>query len=317
MLELVTPELVLGLLRRHQDALTLSRVGMVGLDLIGRGEANLNLRVRLEEGPDLNLRIGLRGDESVAALHREFSLLRVVPGDVGPRAFVQDSTGADLPYPYLLLEYLAGDISPHWPPASYDAHARTLARLHMQAYDRHGDLDSLTTEPFDMLARFDAACHYWNERTPELFELPFVPRLRAAIRQYIVARRTHFTSLPGFSLVHGDAHWRNILLYEGRARYIDWEWATIGDPACDVAKVGWDVATAWQFALTGEQLEGYLDTYLALRPDPTLRARREVWMVFTMFFDQLYHRTRLGDDRSGQHRLTVQQLERYLTERFL
>lgn len=317
MLESMTPELVIRLLHQHRDALALTRFEQVTVELIGRGEANLNLRVRLEAGSDLNLRIGLRGDESADALRREFAILRAVPPEVGPRAFVQDFTGAELPYPYLFLEYLTGDISQRWSRADYEAHARALARLHGQAYAGHGDLDNPSTKPLDMVTRFDAACRYWVERRPDIFALPPVSRLHTAIRQYMVAQNAHFTALRRFSLVHGDAHWRNILLHEGRVRYIDWEWATLGDPACDVAKVGWDVATAWQFKLTGEDLERYLATYLALLPDPTLRTRREAWMIFTMFFDQIYHRTRLNDDQTGRHMFTVEQLEHYLTERLL
>ena len=53
--------------------------------------------------------------------------------------------------------------------------------------------------------------------------------------------------------------------------------------------LGWDIATAWQMELTGERLDAFLAAYLALEPDATLHLRRDLWMISTMFFDQLYH----------------------------
>ncbi len=69
--------------------------------------------------------------------------------------------------------------------------------------------------------------------------------------------------------------------------------------------------------LTGERLDSFLDTYLALEPDDTLRQRRDLWMVYTMFFDQMYHRTQISTDSTGKQAYTVRQIETYLTDRFL
>jgi hypothetical protein len=99
--------------------------------------------------------------------------------------------------------------------------------------------------------------------------------------------------------------------------YIHWEWAAIGDPAQDIAMLGWDIATAWQMELRGERLDAFLNAYLALQPDDTLHLRRDLWMVVTMFFDQMYHRTQIPSDTTGKQASTVQQLETYLARRFL
>ena len=81
--------------------------------------------------------------------------------------------------------------------------------------------------------------------------------------------------------------------------------------------LGWDVATAWQMELRGERLDGFLAAYLALEPDETFRERRDLWMVSTMFFDQMYHRTQIASDTTGRQTYTVQQIETFLTQRFL
>lgn len=109
----------------------------------------------------------------------------------------------------------------------------------------------------------------------------------------------------------------NILFTGDRVRSIDWAWAAIGDPASDIAMIGWDIATAWQMESTGERLDAFLETSLELEPDDTLRQRRDLWMVYTMFFDQMYHRAQIPDDSTGRQSYTVQQIETYLTDRFL
>ena len=68
------------------------------------------------------------------------------------------------------------------------------------------------------------------------------------------------------------------------------------------------------------QWSAYLNTYLALHPDKTLEQRCRVWMIYFMFFDQLYHRTQISDkidSMSCPHAFTVQQIERYLINEFL
>ncbi|NJN18706.1 MAG: hypothetical protein HC822_21845 [Oscillochloris sp.] len=44
--------------------------------------------------------------------------------------------------------------------------------------------------------------------------------------------------------------------------------------------------------------------------------RRECWMLFSMYFDQIYHRTQLANDPHGHQAFTVNQLERCLLARF-
>jgi hypothetical protein len=123
--------------------------------------------------------------------------------------------------------------------------------------------------------------------------------------------------LRRFTLVHGDAHPLNILFDGATIRYIDWEQAAIGDPACDVAMVGWDIATPWQLQLTDAKLEAFLDAYLMLEADDSLPRRRDLWMVYTMCFDQMYHRTQIASDPTGKQANTVQLIETYLVDRFL
>jgi len=310
-------ETVAALIQCHRDSLRLEQVDQVETALLGQGEANLNVLVTVNQSQRFNLRIGLRKAESERTLQREYDLLQLVPAGIGPRTYGLDFSRRKLPQPYMVLDYLAGELKTAWDITDLEAHACTLARLHQQKFAQHGAIGQLSDPPYDFLHRFDTGVTYWQTHHPYLLDIPVVQRLLPAIRQHISDNNELFLDLRRFTLVHGDAHPLNILFDGDHISYIDWEWAAIGDPAEDIAMLGWDVATVWQMALIGERLDGYLAAYLVLEPDDTLRERRDLWMVSTMFFDQLYHRTQIPSDTTGKQAYTVQQIEAYLNNRFL
>jgi aminoglycoside phosphotransferase (APT) family kinase protein len=312
-----TIETVTAIIRKHRDVLALAEIDHVASSVIGQGEASLNVLVTVNRSQRFNLRIGLRGKESERTLQAEFDMLQVVPEGIGPRAFVVDFSQTHLRQPYMLLEYIPGELKKTWDTEDLLAHARALARLHKRKFDRHGAISDLSNRSYDFLHRFDVALNYWQTHHPYLLDIAIVQRLLPPIRQFVNDHNDLFTSLRRFTIVHGDAHPLNVLFRGDRVYYIDWEQATIGDPACGVAMVGWDIATSWQMQLAGEQLDRFLDAYLSLEPDETLRERRDVWMVYTMCFDQMYHRTQIPTDSTGRQAHTVQQIETYLVDRFL
>ncbi|MCB9079089.1 MAG: phosphotransferase [Anaerolineaceae bacterium] len=312
-----TIETVTDITHKHAGVLGLGVINHVESALIGQGEANLNVLVKVNQSHNFNLRIGLRDKESERTLQSEFDMLQLAPEGIGPGVFVVDFSRAEMAAPYMLLEYVAGDLKKTWDMTDLKAHAHTLARLHERKFDQHGAIGHLSDAPYDFLRRFDVAVEYWQTNHPHLLEIPIVQRLLPPIRHFVTVNNSLFTSLRRFTIVHGDAHPQNILFDGNRLCYIDWEWAVIGDPACDIAMIGWDIATGWQMELTGESLDSFLDTYLALEPDDALRQRRDVWMVYTMYFDQIYHRTQIPTDSTGKQLYTVQQIETYLSQRFL
>jgi aminoglycoside phosphotransferase (APT) family kinase protein len=310
-------ETITAILRKHRNILYLEQIEQVELALIGQGEANINLLVTVNRSHRFNIRIGLRGKESERTLQSEFEVLQLLPSGIGPGVFALDFSQTHLPQPYLLLQYITGALKKTWDLADLQLHAHTLARLHQRKFDGHGPIGQLSEAPYDFLYRFDVALNYWQSHHPYLLEIPVVQRLFRPIRHFIVAHRDLFMALRHFTIVHGDLHPLNILFNGDQLCYIDWEMAAIGDPALDVSMIGWDIETSWQMELTGDHIRDFLDTYLALEPDDTLPQRREVWMIYTMFFDQLYHRTQIPNDVTGRQLYTVQQIESYLTQRFL
>lgn len=315
-METPTTATVTAILRQHGATLGLA-VERVEVTPIGQGEANLNVLATVNQTHRFNLRIGLRGAESARTLQSEFDLLQLVPKGIGPTAFVVDCSQTQLGYPFMLLEYLAGEVKKTWDTPDLQAHARTLARLHERQFAGHGPIGQLSQAPYDFLHRFAVALDYWQVHHPYLFDIPIVQRLLPPIRHFVSEHASLFTRLRRFSLVHGDAHPLNVLFHADTVRYIDWEMAAIGDPALDLAMIGWGISTPWQMALTAEQIDNFLATYCALKTDEDLCQRRAVWIVYTMYFDQLYHRTQIAHDATGKQAYTVQQIETYLAQRFL
>ena len=270
---------VAAIIQCHREVLGLEQIDQIETALLGQGEANLNVLVTVNQAQRFNLRIGLREAESERTLQREYDVLQLVPAGIGPRAFVVDLSRTQLNQPYMLLDYLAGELKTAWDRADLEAHTRTLARLHQQTFAQHRAIGQLSDAPYGFLHRFETGVSYWQTHHPALFDIPVVQRLLPAIRQLVSANTDLFARLQRFTPVHGDAHPLNILFQSDRVCYIDWEWAAIGDPAQDIAMLGWDVATAWQMELRGERLDGFLAAYLALEPDETLRERRDLWDV--------------------------------------
>jgi len=263
--------------------------------------------------------------EGEAHLVREFERLALLPLGIGPTPLYLDTSRREVPYPCAILSFVPGEPHADWSVEDLRAHAATLARVHQHQVPYWGSIGEEQERPFDMRQRFHESLDYWEIAYRRLFEIDIVARLVPRLDVYIDAHNSLFTGLPAFSLVHGDPCVPNILFEQGEVRYIDWEWMVWGDPALDVAQLGWGIANPpWQIALTEGRLDAYLQAYQAHRPDPTVRERREVWMAYIKFFDHLHYRTKArrprleADDLSTDHyAATVERIVGSLVAQFL
>jgi aminoglycoside phosphotransferase (APT) family kinase protein len=298
-------------------------IGTLATALLGAGESNLSLRVDVNGQPRFTARLAYR-PEADAHLAHEFADLALLPPGIGPTPLHLDLSRQYVPYPCAILSFVPGDIHVDWPSEDLQTHAATLARLHQQQMPCWGATDDLHNGPFDMHERFRASLTYWRTHHPELFEIAVVERLVPRLDAYFAAHNDLFTALPSFSPVHGDLCVPNILFDRGAVRYIDWEWMEYGDPAMDVAQLGWDIANPpWQLCLVGERLDAFLGAYLAHRPDPVLPERRKVWITYFKFFDHLHFRTRAAQQVTAppatapQYVAAVERIEQALVAQFL
>lgn len=204
---------------------------------------------------------------------------------------------------YLVVEHLPGHVRPAsaWTDDLLAAHARQLARLHERAYPGHGDVSATErlAPRLSMVDTVDEGWQWWSEHHPELAGAPDVAALWPRVRRLAEATEPEFARLETFCLTHGDAAVTNILVSGGVPRYVDWEWARIGDPARDLGFIGGDVwLEPWYLDLGPDRLRRFLEAYVAAggRGDvDALAARARCWLVQEALFVSLHFRRRAAE----------------------
>jgi thiamine kinase-like enzyme len=318
-MRLPSREIIKVIIEHHRHTLALDHVGHVDVSFIGQGYANLNVLVTVNQAHQFNLRIGLKNNKTAARkLQNEVDVLRRVPVGIGPRSFVVDLSRTHLPKPYSILQYLPGETKTLWSDVDLETHACRLAQLHQRKFAQHGKFGRLTQAEFDILNDFRDNLHYWQIHYPALFDLATFQRLIPTIRQFVADHAKLFSGLHTFTIVHNDLNMRNMVFHDNRLYYIDWQWTRVGDPALDIASFAWDIDNPpGIMKLTGQRLDMFLTTYFGHKVDATLRQRRDVWMVFGMFFALFFYRILMSKDSTGTSSSNVRQIEAYLNERFL
>ena len=150
------------------------------------------------------------------ATANEHALLQVLheAGFAVPAVYALDTTGALLPAPYLVMDYIEGTTEIEPSASALDAMAAFLADLHR-----------LDPDQLELPQREDPI---EGART----YLPSVPGAQAA--QELLLGRGPLQQRR--AVLHGDFWPGNIIWRDGRiAAVIDWEDAAIGDPMCDLA----------------------------------------------------------------------------------
>jgi aminoglycoside phosphotransferase (APT) family kinase protein len=311
-------QVVKSILDRHRGLLPFPVDGSVKLSSPGVGEGHHIVQVLNQNQQSVLIRIGLRGEESVKSLANEQAILNALPEGIAPSLYAWDLSRTNVSEPYSILGYCPGIFKTEWSSSDISRHAAQLARLHSTRFASHGPLNGeQNSEPFSMLGRFDAAYSYWEERQPAMLRQSLIRQFGRHVREILADRDHYFTRLTRFSLVHGDLHPLNIVISDESMRYIDWESAYVGDPAHDISMLGWEIGTGWQIALDRDSMQFFMSEYQTLSDeDESLDQRRDSWMLYTMFFDQIYHRTRIPHDPTGKQRFVVNQIEGYLAKRF-
>lgn len=322
---LTTAEAVAGLVAAHPEWLDDGR-GVPAepaphATLIGTGESYAAWLVVARELADLRapegprrvvVRVPHRPGELPRPMSEEFAALVAAPEGLGPRPIhlsapgdhvAAELGGAPRGPAYMVVEHVPGQVRPPsaWTDDLLAAHARQLARLHEVTFAGHGEVTGTDRlEPrISMVGSGEANWQWWHEHHRELTSAPDVAALWPRVRALFAATEPEFARLEEFSLTHGDAAVPNILVSGGVPRYVDWEWASIGDPARDLAFIGGEVwLDPWYLHLSHSRIESYLTAYVEAggRGDPAaLAARGRCWLVSEVFFVALHFRRRAAE----------------------
>ncbi|TLS44610.1 aminoglycoside phosphotransferase family protein [Streptomyces montanus] len=293
--------------------------------LLGQGESYTAWRLDVDGTPPLVVRVTRRAPEDLPRpMSEEFAALALLPDGIGPSAvLLEQARDNPLGSPYMVCGYVPGRVlrPAEWNDGLLAAHARQMSRLHARAFDRCGDVGAPAADRATYLSPtrlFTAGLTWWSETFPHVIEDPEVSRLLPRVETFMAASEPAFRRLERFALVHGDLVVPNILVDDaGTPRYVDWEWAEIGDPARDLAYIGGRVpAPPWYLPLDGTRIRRFLESYLRHVPDTgetldSLETRRDAWEVYERFFSSLHFRTRRDtpeDRRTGLYSHAVAQL---------
>lgn len=283
-------------------AIALPAPGLVTSDLrvslLGTGESYAAWRAG-DGATSLVFRLARRPVEDMPCPMADDRAAAFVPDGIGSRALAVDDTGENaLGCPHVISTFVPGEVRApgDWDRALLGAHARRLAELHRRTFDLAGRIGEPGSR-FDIVEEFDGGWSWWKEVHPEVTDDPGVIELAAAIRLRLLAAAPAFEGIV-YSVIHADLVSTNVLVDEaGTPRYIDWEWARIGDVANDLALIGGAVTGGpWYVPMDEATIDGFLTDYLAARQeqggpveDPErLRVRRDAWELTERFLSSLH-----------------------------
>ena len=180
-----------------------------------------------------------RTDVQASTLYHEYLLLQIMQsaGLATPKAYHFDDSGKILPVPFLLLEYVEGDML--FKPVIVADYMRQLAshlaQIHQVDY-RGVDLSFLPKRPYH--------CPELTRKRPSATH-PFFPYKQI---QTWLATHPPTKQKNSSTLLHGDYWPGNALWQDGQlVAVIDWEDAELGDPLCDLTKSRSEIA--WLFGI--------------------------------------------------------------------
>lgn len=241
-------------------------------------------------------------DELPRGMAVELRAAPLIPAGVGsvPLA-VDESSDNALGFPFLVSSHVAGRHVPagEWDDALLARHAGQLARLHRRRFPVEG------TDRLDLVAEFDEGAQWWAEHHPEVGDTPGARRLAGEIHRRLVDAAGEFEAIT-YAFVHADLVATNVVVGDdGVPRFIDWEWARIGDVANDLALIGGTVTGGrWYVPMDDAAIDRFIGAYVeesrslgSTPEDPArLRARRDAWELHERFQNALHCQARSREE---------------------
>lgn len=239
-------------------------------------------------------------EEMPTAMKEEFDAATLIDGSVGSRALVMDDSPENaLGAPFIVSTFVPGTVlaAHEWNEALLMAHARQMAKLHDPYYERAGAVGE-DGAAIDLVREFDEGYAWWQESHPVVTDSHGVATLGTEIRKRLLDARPHFEDIR-CSFIHGDLVATNVVVdHEATPRFIDWEWARVGDVAQDLAYIGGPVAGGpWYVPMQPSTVKRFMAEYMtaaAAQPHwndesfERLQGWRDAWELYERFLSSLH-----------------------------
>lgn len=267
-------------LQHHQKKLKIKDLSKIKISLLGQGENNLNILVKVDN-KKLNFRINQR-PEIEKNVKREFTFLKKLAKGIGPKPFFFDGSKAIIPHIFSIVSYIEGKKIKKWTKRHLQLHAKALKRLHKKKYSYCLHKEKKESS-IDIVSHFKGVLKTY----PQISKENQIPEITSLMRIFVQSNALLFSNLKQFSIFHGDLNIDNILFSKNSVKYIDWEWGGIGDPASDLVRHFMLVPNTdpGMITLKGERLEYFFEQYGMSK---SFRKRVGFWYVYSRYFDLLY-----------------------------
>ncbi len=247
------------------------QVDPASVHFLAAGEYTMNYRAATSSG-DVVLRIvtgsqmGLGVEEQV---HYEAGALELLAETARtPQVIGIETDPPELPYPYMLIEFLPGR------PLDYrqdiEMAARCVARIHRAGIPEAHHLQDHRNPVRSILDEVDRLIGDAPESTQAMqCRWDAVALLLDRVRA--MPRTEHALASCDLAIINTDLNSHNFIVDGGRIWLIDWEKARIGPTVLDLAHFLLPTTTLWRdrgaAQLSAEDERRFIDAYLGKRPE--------------------------------------------------
>lgn len=274
---------VTKLIEKHHNKLNVNKKMSFSCEFLGKGENNTNYLVKT---PERNFIIRIaRKKELYHLLKSEFDILHHIPKGIGPTPIAYDSSTGK---PIVLLSYIEGQLLTQWSEHHIRSYLKSLAQLHEKRfpyYDREKRRGKMTIKE-----HFLKGLRSWINDCKELFEHRTVQKISKYVLNHVEQAQPLFDHITSYSIIHSDACMTNVVFNKKKAFLIDWEWATYGDSARDLAllSTGNYTLKPWYLKMNEEKFKWYVKQYTCIRHEKNLYKRALIWRLIQRYFDLIY-----------------------------
>ena len=253
---------------------------------LGTGENNINYLISTHNNKYV-LRIGIKTTREKNAL-KEFNFLKLMPKGVAPTPLFFDNTKKHLLHHYTILSYSEGKSKLKWTKKELKMHAKAMTKIHSKTFNYWITIGRKKRQ-FSLYekSKRDFASY------PEVFSDKKLVLLTKKFSDYIKRNDKYFLELKKFHFIHGDLCADNILFYNNKIHYIDWEWCGIRDNAEDIARtfICGKSIKPWYIGVKETDIKYLIKNYCSYsndKNDSTLEKRVAIWNNYLLFTDMLY-----------------------------